>query len=447
MTPVIRSIHPEARHRFDVAAQDLLEGVEPHDEPDSEEDPFPVELVLPSIADGDIIGDIEVSFRDYRGRRTGRTFLSNGKRFAINGDAYQGVIQLAHKLIARKEISRGVSSDYLESRIFDWVVERYQGLSQIPFVEYLLGSLANDVKVRVMISPLANTVIEDQLRLSKSLVAPISKKTIESWVAAAATFQSESDAAIYRRHLEERFQGRAAIYTRIEAEPIRARALALREANLIVSILATFSTAMLIPDMLCISTLLGQEDVATDCTIELHDDKHITISGSASHRAITRTWVITRSDVTRMQAERLDSLQELILGKTEFQADLLSSLLIYAKAAFTPDPLSKLIYILSSLESLLLRSESEPIQQNLAERMAITCHQTLADRRAAVKTVKDAYQVRSRYLHHGVHAADEQIISKFLLLAFVFYFNLVREQDKFATKAKYLDWIEDVKFN
>ena len=64
-----------------------------------------------------------------------------------------------------------------------------------------------------------------------------------------------------------------------------------------------------------------------------------------------------------------------------------------------------------------MRNQSEPIQQNLGERIAWLIGKNLEDRKLIVAQVRDVYGVRSRMLHHGQDVGTEPQVTEFLKLA------------------------------
>ena len=131
--------------------------------------------------------------------------------------------------------------------------------------------------------------------------------------------------------------------------------------------------------------------------------------------------------------------------RTEFESLILNTSLLYSKAAFTAEPLEKLVYVLSALESTLLKNESEPIQQNLAERLAIFTSHELVERKAIIKTIRSVYGLRSRYLHHGNTTDELEDISEFLYYVWIFYVKLLGQSQSFNNKKEFLDAIDDRK--
>src|SRR5690242_9805756 len=78
-----------------------------------------------------------------------------------------------------------------------------------------------------------------------------------------------------------------------------------------------------------------------------------------------------------------------------FEKKVLDALFIYARCTTTKDIADKLVYILVALESIFLRNNTEPIQQNLAERIAFFIEKTIEGRRDVIKTVRMTYSIRS----------------------------------------------------
>jgi len=101
--------------------------------------------------------------------------------------------------------------------------------------------------------------------------------------------------------------------------------------------------------------------------------------------------------------------------------------------------------MLSSLESVLLKNENEPIQQNLAERLAVFTAQELTERKTIIKLIKTVYGLRSKYLHHGHSSSELEIVSEFMACVWGFFMQLVNNVERFKTKEEFLIAIDDHK--
>lgn len=54
----------------------------------------------------------------------------------------------------------------------------------------------------------------------------------------------------------------------------------------------------------------------------------------------------------------------------------------------------RIVYILTALESLFLKDGSEPIQQNLAERLAVSTTDNANERMDIIRNTKAVYKLR-----------------------------------------------------
>ena len=111
----------------------------------------------------------------------------------------------------------------------------------------------------------------------------------------------------------------------------------------------------------------------------------------------------------------------------------------------TSEPLEKLVYTLSALETALLKNENEPIQQNLADRIALFIGDGLEHRKKIVGSVKTVYGIRSKYLHHGNSSSELDELSEFFRYVWVFFVLLLGCTRKYQSKAEFIEAIDDMK--
>ena len=64
------------------------------------------------------------------------------------------------------------------------------------------------------------------------------------------------------------------------------------------------------------------------------------------------------------------------------------------------------LQIIGALEMILLRNDTEPIQQNIGERMAFVVGRNVNERKAIINNFRRIYSVRSKFLHHGVGSEE-----------------------------------------
>jgi len=161
-------------------------------------------------------------------------------------------------------------------------------------------------------------------------------------------------------------------------------------------------------------------------------------------------WKIDKTQIGHMK-NAISIFDKLILlyKKTEYQQYLLKSLSYYSKSSLVRSYSDKLVYILVALESILLKNISEPIQQNIGERVAFTISNSGEERKKIVQNFKDIYEIRSKYIHHGYEISSEnfEIFQQFLRNSWEFFRILIMNYDYFNTKLDMIEKIEERKFS
>jgi hypothetical protein len=249
-----------------------------------------------------------------------------------------------------------------------------------------------------------------------------------------------------REQWKQKYQGHAAAFITVTAEPKRAYEIARREAEDALAMLQVFSIGVLVPGARCYWTLRGSEKVEQFSYLAFQGDliKH---SQSGFYRYRNSVGSISKALLNDLKTSGLDLASELVRipKRNDFQEHLLNALLMYSRASVQDRLSEKLLYILVALESFLSRDETEPIQQNLGERIAFTIGGSLSERKDIIRVTKQAYQLRSRFVHHGAEVDDLKVMKDFMIYAYVFFEKMLRAINLFSTKLQFLDTLEDVK--
>ena len=156
-------------------------------------------------------------------------------------------------------------------------------------------------------------------------------------------------------------QGLASIVTVIEAEPEYASDYAMEEARKITAILGIFSDATLLPNIKCVSNIKGAENIARATEFSESEEEEFTMSNSIMDKSSAKYWRLDRRRIREIREEGLDKISSLLASDSlkDFEQSVLNSFFLYSKSAFTADPVEKVVHILSSLESILLKNENE----------------------------------------------------------------------------------------
>ncbi len=445
-------IHPSAEDNFNSKANALIERIEKVPRENQPAPRFESEIhVGAAITDKDIIGEPQEASSDYRGNTVGRFFISEGERYGLINSGHLTLVELAEQIQRLPAFRNKLSQNFIEGSIFSWLKKCFTEAKQAkPFMPTLIESANEVVKPVTVYVPVANTVVQRPFSFCGVVIRNISKSLIDEMAASGASNPDESQRANANQFFERfrrDYQGFAAVEMNLVCEPNYANDFAIMTAQRVTSFLGIYSGAMLMPDVKCISKIKGTENLAQYTRITRTDSNGLSIQRGILDRASGRHWHIAETDLDEYAKCGLGILSEITIKEqpTEFESLVLNTSLLYSKAAFTAEPLEKLVHMLSALESTLLKSENEQIQQNLAERMAIFTSQELTERKAIIRNVKAAYGLRSRYLHHGHSSSELEELSDFFVRVWVFYVQLLVNSHTFASKSEFLDAIDDQK--
>lgn len=408
--------------------------------------------IAASITDKDIIGEIEVASSDHRGNTVTRFCHFNGKKFGLSEENYSRLRELAERIQSSPTIRSTLSSLFVEKKLFLWICNKFKGIEPPDlFIEYLDAEARNIVKTITSWIPIANLEVECSFPVSKSEIRPLSKSVIDKWENKAlskSNVNNEHTAKFYKE-LREKYQGLAAVVTVIEAEPEYASDYAMEEAQQIIAALGIFSDAMLIPDIRCASNIKGSENIPQAAKIFEGEEGNLKLSCGITDMSSIWQWRLDKDRILEIRQTGLDKISSMLAAESlkDFEKSVLNSIFLYSKSAFVSDPVEKVVYILSSLESILLKNENEPIQQNLAERIAVFTAQELDERKIIIKTIKSVYGIRSKYLHHGQTSSELKLISDFMIRAWIFFIHLLANADRFQTQQEFVNAIDDLKLS
>ncbi len=445
---LIMNVHPEASKNFDRKANELVSLVKelPVAQYDNAEN-FPSERYVMGYLSGNITND---GYRiNYLQEILEMHFFVGNKRWGLSRQDCNELVQLAKSIQSSAILRDKLSHSFVEKTLFSWVELKFQGKNASEsFIEYLNRQIKLSVELVTLWVPIANLEVEIPFYIAQSEIRPISKIVTQQWENRFSTSdeQEKLNVADLFRNISQKYQGLAAVVTTIEAEPKFAFEKAVEQAKLVVSVLAIFSVATLIPNIKCVCGIKGSEFISQSTVILEYESGKFGVNTSVTEKFKVVPWRLSRQEIMEIKP-MLDQVSSLLTGDklTNFKKSVLTSILLYSKSAFTTEPVEKIVYILSALESILLKNGNEPIQQNLAERLAIFVAQELPQRKFILKITREIYAIRSRYLHHGYSSSEFELVSEFMKNVFTFFMKLIDVVDKFNSKEEFIEKINDLK--
>ncbi len=405
--------------------------------------------IAATYTDTHMIGTPRMWRSDNVGRKTAALFWRDDRAYGLFDADYQelrSVVDLASK---SKSIRRRVSAGFLEDIIFDWCESQFNSATPSSLCDSIVAAVRTAVQWHTVWVPIANLETEVSFAFGPVRIDRITKEMIDKQETHLAKDHPDAvaDIAAGFEKLRHKLQGLAAVVIEIEAEPQHAFDRAIEIADVAIGLLRFFSLASLTPWCLCPSTVLGSELIPSGTALILDQSNHL------SHRSKVLIspaveWRITKQLHDYMLTASLPELGTLVEddGLTEFQRSIRSSILTYSKGMTLPDLNDRIVYTLSALEGLLLKNSSEPLQQNLAERVAFLLFKQAEARWDTVRNLRRVYDMRSKYIHHRVSLSDERQLETFVRNANLTLSLALKYSSRFTARADFISAIDHIKF-
>ena len=446
-------IHPSAENNFNLKANELVRLVIEHPSVPIGNQGFKSDVpVVKTITDKDIIGSPDLSITNNLGQTVNRYFHINQKRFGLSEQNYAKVVDISENIQSLTALRSKVSSQFIENVLFTWIHNKFSNEKYTTiFIEELQNEIVQSVKPITTWIPIANLETEASFSVSNSEICSLSKDVLQEWENKLLSITPSKKANISKlfENIKAKFQGLAAVVTTLEAEPKHALQYTMLEAQRITSILGIFSAGVFVPNVRCASKVKGSENIAETTTFLHAGDYDFQMNSGIVAMSSNQFWRLSKDRISEIKNVALDKLSEMLNADSlnEYEDAILNSVLLYSKSAFTLDPVEKVVYILSALESIMLKNNTEPIQQNLAERFAVFSVDQLKERKEIIKSIKDVYGLRSRYLHHGQKSSELELVESFMLYVWKLFISLINQKNEFTTKIEFLNAIDDHKLS
>lgn len=447
-------IHPEARKALSERAEMLLTQANwlPADvyvQETSEPKLVPMDIVAINVPNTAIIGHRMVRRFDVSGALEAIELETDGGRFGFSGEGGKKFIELVNAIQNTKAFSGKYLRETVEKYIIEWAFARHQNIEKREIIEYLTEEKSPGIHHIEILFPINNLIIQTPFRISNAEFIPLSKALIESWISQAIAKKPDDSENIkkwYNFHYGK-LQGYGALrLSTIGIDEIATEDLQ-STAQSIIDLLRVFIQPPIFISHASQICLAGSEWAPVYKRIRFVDEAGPSFSTGLLNQPL-RTPIINSITIKLIQQSGFGIAISWLLSESrnDIQERILSSLSLYSRAALSLRLEDKLVYILASLEGLLLRNSSEPIQQNLGERMAFFLADEARERQAIVMNIRNVYELRSKYVHHGKKPTQEEAIEGFLTTTFNFYLLIIGRSILYKTKEEFINLIDEIKF-
>jgi hypothetical protein len=442
-------LHPDAIKNFNEKADAILLELAPipQELSRSPESSFKPDIVAKNIEPK---GEVKSGFNDDDGNEIAKIFRHEDRFIGLFGESYKRLRRLAESMQKAKQLSNTVSITLLTDLIFDWMKGKYQNTTSIKMTGYVLGESEKQIKEVEVWLPIALFHIQSEFSIGRITLKPITRNIFDCLRASIKTVNLEQKAKVekYFDRYQEKLQGLAAATIKLIAEPKRALEVAVEESENSLGVLRFFSITNFSPTRVSYCALLGKENMEGITFLLINDGTFFQLGEENIDQAV-HPWILDDQEIAQTKTDGLEILSNLLKQekRTSFQEDLLSSVVLYSRSSLARNPTDKLVYILVALESLLLRDENEPIQQNIGERLAFSIADKASERKSIIRNVKKVYGLRSSFIHHGQTIDDLDSLKEFMKNAWTFLLHMIHNAHHYASKQQLIERIEDRKFS
>ncbi len=445
------TFHPAAAQAIDGKGSALLSDVVKLEFPAQDQNPaFQSErIVSAAITDNEIIGEVSAWLTDVGGRSVFAFMRRNGTSYGFTYESYSQVEKLIHEILKTKWAQQFLGKAFIETTILEWCRASFGEAIPTALSIFLVKASEVAIKNFTMWAPISHLEIETQFSFGSVTISPMTAvffDELETPSVESSPKQAEDIKALFAR-LRNDMQGGAAVVLKVEAEQSFVYEKGLALASDAVGLFRFLSPASDRFWLICPNALLGAQMIPYYNAIVLGDDGSFSNQSGVIPKQIGY-WRLSTNEIVSMRSRGLTELSCLVSeeGLNEFQRRLRACVLTYTKGITFPDAADRLVYTCSSLESLLLRDTSEPIQQNLGERMAFLITKNPMERADVVSNVRRAYSIRSRYIHHRSEEIEYPTLNSFTAYAYAAFRAALSNMNKTKTPAEFIDAIDRIKF-
>ena len=402
-----------------------------------------------TLTDGDIIGEPKLAYSDITGRIRTRYFVQDRQEVGLSEGGYEDLRRLAEKIRKTPPFNSGFSGEFVEDLIFDWWADCTKGQCLNTLTDRLCASDETAVARHHIIVPIAAIEVQGPFQFGHVLIAPMDRNLIAHMFNGAAEKNPEQSALIEQardRHLRE-LAHLTAVHVSIVGEPTFADGKAKKVAFDIASMLRFMSPAALTWNIGFPCYPHGCDHIRSTTTLRIEDNKVSSLSqGIIDHGMFT--WKLATKELTEHMEGGFKNLAIFFEDKetSGFQKRVWSALVAFSEGVGSFNPNNRLVYAMSALEHLFLKSEQEPIQNSVGERLAFILAKESDRRREILANFKRAYALRSKRVHHLVTVDDEETLSQFFLNAWLGVHRAIQVSRNYKKQTEFLDAIDTVKF-
>lgn len=439
-------IHPSAKDNYNKKCSEFLTyfgKAPPREENTTKTDRF----VAANITEKDLLAEIEyVLLSSSENITVGFTTVKDKVEYMIEPKNYNEIKKVIENITKLETVQTFLSEKYVEQKLIEWLVRKFKEETTSNFIEYLIEKGNSDIVTQDIFYPIPFTSSQNEFTLGKFYFQNVSSKILDEWFSIIK--RNDYKVAQLKEKMQREYQGNLFAKITITAESEKAKEIGYSELSKTLSVLRFISPAVFHPLWINGAYEYGWNMYESEKVV-FFSEKNKKFSITENIRDSKIYWEIDKEALDYICEGKNNKFQQLLTtsNPSSFQSKLINGLTIYSKSVLKRDISDKLIYVLVALESLLLKNENEPIQQNLSDRIALIFASETKKRKETVQIIKKIYSIRSKFIHHGQPTLQQiETLKSFLYIAWMTMNILIENHRNFNTKEDYLEKIDDLKY-
>lgn len=375
------------------------------------------------------------------GRTIDKFILSSSGEIGVGIIEYPALRELAAFVQSAKEVERLLAYSTIEDEVLKWAVAQFKEPSALELAQCLVNKANQVVENQTFLVAVSGVRSAATLQIGKGRMEPLTQEFFNWW----QSFIDPDDErqrtnqqmiSEYRRRL----QGKLAYVARVRCDPVLGRSIAKEDAEDALSILRFFMPSICDPYNISMCRPLNIDWY--DCFVEIPDNcppgyfegcRETEVPELLSPQLLELTYNAGIAPLTRMYLTKSES---------EFKEKLWQSISMFSNSSVQESASDKLLYAVSALEGFVNTNRQSNIERNLIKKMQFTISEDESTRRDIELAVKNAYSLRSRYVHNLRTVKANETISKFLQFTQIFFLRLVLRCGEFKTRNEYFHHVE-----
>jgi hypothetical protein len=318
------------------------------------------------------------------------------------------------------------TTEQMKSRLMQWCAQELRFSHQSRSMDFVLNDLRSDLAEHEVWVLLAGIDVEGRLPVGKVELRGVGVEHIEQWSQSLLNHGLSPDAVEHhKKQFAEMWQGQTAAIHVAWGDRSAVEAAALEHAERACALLRVVDPKSPVPrsrSYLQPVRLMSQAHVRVLLTDPLSKNVSTSMQMGLNNEPVTLT-IQQKMLPALWEQGGLKWIHELLCAhpRSAFQEHLLGAALIYSRHRLTEDPIEKLIFAISGMETVLFAGKRGLNQETTKKRLSGSLAGSTTFRDHIDQVVKAAYGLRNGFLHHGHRIAELKAVQDFLQLGWLFF--------------------------